>query len=151
MRYRCLICCMILILLTLCSPAERVTVYAKSSGESRISIDWGEEKEKLREAVETLDGMGLSPKGLAERLWNLIVGHRDLLEKTGRKLEEATKAPREKVGRELDKATKDVREKAGRELDKAAKKAEEGAKKKAAEELERTVDGMMDNLTGAEG
>ena len=125
------------------------------------AFDGEAEKKKLREAVELLDKMGLTPEKLLERAWDAIrrpenkkkVGEavEDLQERAeqllggGKKTDSDTKKVTEKIKKEAGKATEKAKEKVKEEADKAAEKVTETVK----EEVGRAAEEMTEEINQA--
>lgn len=111
-------------------------------------LDKETEKGKLREALEEMDRLGISPKMLLQRAWNLILPKRTG-KQTGEKADSQEAAPvtekaKKKSSGEFDEAeepvTERVKKKASEEFDKAVDQAAEKVKEKASEELDKAVE-----------
>ncbi|MDO4417652.1 MAG: hypothetical protein Q4C02_05150 [Eubacteriales bacterium] len=92
-------------------------------------LDKEAEKEKLREALEEMDRMGISPKILLRRAWTYFFP-KDTEKKAGK-----TADPQD-----AESVTEKVKKKASEEFDKAVDQAAEKVKKKASEEVDKAVE-----------
>ena len=118
-------------------------------------LDKEAEKEKLREALEEMDRMGISPKILLRRAWTYFFP-KDTEKKAGKtsdpedaeKKAGKTSDPKnteKKAGKTADSqdaesVTEKVKKKASEEFDKAVDQAAEKVKKKASEEVDKAVE-----------
>ena len=118
-------------------------------------LDKEAEKEKLREALEEMDRMGISPKILLRRAWTYFFP-KDTEKKAGKtsdpedteKKAGKTSDPEDtekKAGKTADSqdaesVTEKVKKKASKEFDKAVDQAAEKVKKKASEEVDKAVE-----------
>ena len=105
-------------------------------------FDKDREKEKLREAIRTMDDLGISPEMLVKNAWSFINrkenrekidkavdGFRDKAEEIGG--QDAVDKVRDQASDVADQVTKEVTEKADEKIEEAADKA----KNKAEEEI----------------
>lgn len=92
-------------------------------------LDKETEKGKLREALEEMDRMGISPKMLLRRAWNLVFP-KGVGKQTGERADT----------QEAEPVTERVKKKASEEFGKAVDQTAEKVKEKASEELDKAVD-----------
>ena len=118
-------------------------------------LDKEAEKEKLREALEEMDRMGISPKILLRRAWTYFFP-KDTEKKAGKTSdpEDAEKkagktsdpkdtekkADKTADSQDAESVTEKVKKKASEEFDKAVDQAAEKVKKKASEEVDKAVE-----------
>ncbi len=97
-------------------------------------IDLKAEKEKFREAIRTLDEMGISPEKLAERIWDFLnrKDNKEIIDKT---VEDIRDKVENKVGKTADQVTEEITDRASEKVEEAAGQVKEEVKKKAAEEI----------------
>lgn len=106
----------------------------------------GSEKEKLREALKTMDDLGISPAKLVRRAWEFLSRKetKEKLEKAAKKFSTDGKNP---IGKAADETAQRISEKASEQIDRAADRAAETVKKKAAEELDQAAEDIKRQVT----
>lgn len=99
------------------------------------------EKEKLREALKTMEEMGISPEKLLQRF-------RDFVDRNTRR--SRTKDTEENSARggtgELDRIRNKIREETEQQIDKAADQAKKKLEEAAGEQIDRAVDQAKENI-----
>lgn len=135
--------------------AEAAVTNGRAVFQAASGIDGGE-KEKLREAVKTLDEMGLAPDKLAKRAWDFISSKElaDKLSQIRDSLREKAGRLREKAGSLFGKKTGSVSGEIDAELDRAKEKVSQEidkgldrAKEKASEEIDKGLDRVKEKAS----
>lgn len=119
------------------------------------SFDKDKEKEKLREAIETLDKMGLSPEKVLERIWD-AVRRPENRRKAGEAVEDIRDRARELIGKDkkdsdsgFGKITKKVSEEVDKAADQAAEKVTEKVKEEVGRAAEEAADQVLEEVSQA--
>ena len=111
-------------------------------------IDTEAEKEKLREAVRTMDELGISPEKLAHRAWEFLTR-----KENKEKIEQAAKEIRDKVQDAAEdgstsEVVKKVREETGKAAEKVTKEITEQTAEKVTEQVtEQTAEKVTKEIT----
>lgn len=107
-----------------------------------IHIEPEAEKEKLREALKTMDELGISPEKLLQRFRDFVGRNR----KRGETKDTAENSARGGTG-EIDRIRNKLEEEAEKQIDKAADQAKKKLGEAAQEQIDRAVDHARENIT----
>ena len=107
-----------------------------------IHIEPEAEKEKLREALKTMDELGISPEKLLQRFRDFVGRNR----KRGETKDTAENSARGGTG-EIDRIRNKLEEEAEKQIDKAADQAKKKLGEAAQEQIDRAVDDARENIT----
>ena len=107
-----------------------------------IHIEPEAEKEKLREALKTMDELGISPEKLLQRFRDFVGRNR----KRGETKDPAENSARGGTG-ELDRIRNKLGEEAEKQIDKAADQAKKKLGEAAQEQIDQAVDHARENIT----
>lgn len=107
-----------------------------------IHIEPEAEKEKLREALKTMDELGISPEKLLQRFRDFVGRNR----KRGETKDTAENSARGGTG-EIDRIRNKLGEEAEKQIDKAADQAKKKLGEAAQEQIDRAVDDARENIT----
>ncbi len=107
-----------------------------------IHIEPEAEKEKLREALKTMDELGISPEKLLQRFRDFVGRNR----KRGETKDTAENSARGGTG-EIDRIRNKLEEEAEKQIDKAADQAKKKLGEAAQEQIDQAVDHARENIT----
>ena len=107
-----------------------------------IHIEPEAEKEKLREALKTMDELGISPEKLLQRFRDFVGRNR----KRGETKDTAENSARGDTG-EIDRIRNKLGEEAEKQIDKAADQAKKKLGEAAQEQIDQAVDHARENIT----
>ena len=125
-----------------------------------IHIDPKAEKDRLREAVRTMDEMGISPKMLFNRFRNLVFRRKsgDEAEKPAensghsgkggydRIINELSGKTEEQIDKTADQVRKEIGKAAEEQIDKTVEQVKKEIGKAAEEQIDQAVDQVVDNV-----
>ena len=123
-------------------PVIRLPKIPKNFRIPEIHIEPEAEKEKIREALKTMDELGISPEKLLQRFRNFVGRNRE----RGETKDTAEDSARGGTG-ELDRIRNKLGEEAEKQIDKAADQAKKKLGEAAQEQIDQAVDHARENIT----